>query len=230
MRPELATIAVPATANGRNMAGEDFAVAAGWGHSGSGDVVMPGQGRAVERAYTASERAALGDADPILGRTTFDIYLNRNAFWRNVPAAVWTYKLGGYQVLKKWLSYRERSVLDRALTPHEVQYFSDVARRISAMLTILGTPPPRGCGMILWACEHDESHRSLVPLRDRCSFGRFQWLISQALSVTYMAGERRLCLERNCRLPESPAHSRRRNREGPASSKGLNSQQGSAQR
>ena len=65
-----------------------------------------------------------------------------------------------------------------------------------------------------------------VPLRDRCSFGRFPWLISQALSVTYMAGERRLYLERNCRLPESPAHSRRRNREGPASSKGLNSQRG----
>ena len=61
----------------------------------------------------------------------------------------------------------------------------------------------------------------MVPLRDRCSFGRFPWLISQALSVTYMAGERRLYLERNCRLPESPAHSRRRNREGPASSKGL---------
>ena len=65
-----------------------------------------------------------------------------------------------------------------------------------------------------------------VPLRDRCSFGRFPWLISQALSVAYMAGERRLYLERNCRLPESPAHSRRRNREGPASSKGLNSQRG----
>ena len=63
LRPEIATIAVPATENGRNMAGEDFAVAAGWGHSGSGDVVMPGQGRAVERAYTASERAARGDPD-----------------------------------------------------------------------------------------------------------------------------------------------------------------------
>ena len=144
LRPGIATIAVPATADGRNMTGEDFAVSAGWGHSGSGDVVMPGQGRAVERVYTASERAALGDAAPILGRTTFDIYLNRNAFWRNVPAAVWTYKLGGYQVLKKWLSYRERSVLDRALTPHKVQYFSDVARRIAAMLTIpRHAPSPR---------------------------------------------------------------------------------------
>ena len=60
-----------------------------------------------------------------------------------------------------------------------------------------------------------------VPLRDRCSFGRFAWLISQALSVTYVAGEHRLYLERDCRLPESPAHSRRRNREEPASSKGL---------
>ena len=144
LRPGIATIAVPATADGRNMAGEDFAVAAGWGHSGSGDVVMPGQGRAVERAYTQSERAGLDDAAPMLSRTTFDIYLNRSAFWRNVPAAVWTYKLGGYQVLKKWLSYRERSVLDRALTPHEVQYFSDVARRIAAMLTIpRHAPSPR---------------------------------------------------------------------------------------
>ena len=74
--------------------------------------------------------------------------------------------------------------------------------------------------------NRDRQARTLVSLRDRCSFGRFPWLISQALSVTYMAGERRLYLERNCRLPESPAHSRRRNREGPASSKGLNSQRG----
>ena len=41
-----------------------------------------------------------------------------------------------------------------------------------------------------------------------------------------MAGERRLYLERNCRLPESPAHSRRRNREESASSKGLKGQRG----
>ena len=135
LRSETAAIAVPATTAGRNMTGEDFAVTAGWGHSGSADAVMPGQGLAVERDYTPSEQAALGDAATGLGRTTFDIYLNRDAFWRNVPAAVWTYKLGGYQVLKKWLSYRERRVLNRALAPHEVQYFADIARRIAAILT-----------------------------------------------------------------------------------------------
>ena len=62
-------------------------------------------------------------------------YLDRLGAWSNVPAAVWTYKLGGYQVLKKWLSYRERSVLDRALAPQEVQRFTEIARRIAAILT-----------------------------------------------------------------------------------------------
>ena len=133
LRPELATIAVPATAHGRNMIGADFAVTAGWGHSGSGDAVMPGQGRAVERGLTPEERAALGDTVATLGETTFDIHLNGNAFWRNVPAAVWTYRLGGYQVLKKWLSYRERGVLERAMTPQEVLDFTDTARRIAAI-------------------------------------------------------------------------------------------------
>ena len=144
LRPGLAAIAVPATADGRNMTGEHFAVTTGWGHSGSGDAVMPGQGRAVERAYTSSERTQLGDATSILGRTTFDIYLNENAFWRNVPAAVWTYKLGGYQVLKKWLSYRERGVLERALMPQEVLDLMKIARRIAAILTMpSSTLPPR---------------------------------------------------------------------------------------
>ena len=134
-RPALATIAVPATAHGRNMAGEDFAVTAGWGHFGSSDAVMPGQGRAVERVYTPSEHAALSDAAAILGPKTFDIYLNKDALWSNVPAAVWAYKLGGYQVLKKWLSYRERGVLNRSLTPREVLDFMQIARRIAAILT-----------------------------------------------------------------------------------------------
>ena len=120
LRPDIAAVAVPATLDGRNMAGDDFALTAGWGHYGSGEAVMPGQGRVVERAYTSAERAALGDALPALGETTFDVYLNHRAYWRNVPAAVWRYKLGGYQVLKKWLSYRERAILKRPLSPEEV--------------------------------------------------------------------------------------------------------------
>ena len=130
LRPEIAAIAVPSTNDGRNMTGDDFAVIAGWGHFGTGDAVMPGQGRIVERAYTPEEKSAMGDTIAALGETTFDVYLNDRAFWRNVPAVVWTYKLGGYQVLKKWLSYRDRTVLSRPLKPEEVQYFADISRRI----------------------------------------------------------------------------------------------------
>jgi Type ISP C-terminal specificity domain len=58
--------------------------------------------------------------------TTLDVYLNTDAWWSNVPEKVWAYALGGYQVIKKWLSYREQSVLGRALTPDEVAYVAEM--------------------------------------------------------------------------------------------------------
>ena len=136
LRPELAAIAVPTTADGHNMTSDDFALTAGWGHFGTGDAVMPGQGHAVERPITAAEHDALDNAAAVLGGTTFDVHLNGNSYWRNVPVAVWNYKLGGYQVLKKWLSYRESKVLGRPLIPEEVQHFTDTARRIGAVLLV----------------------------------------------------------------------------------------------
>ena len=119
------------------MDGDDFDVTMGWGHFGSGQAVMPGKGRGVERAYTSEERDAVGDAVSNLGETTLDVYLNDRAYWRNVPASVWRYKLGGYQVLKKWLSYRERKVLGRGLLPEEVQHFAEVGRRVGAILGLM---------------------------------------------------------------------------------------------
>ena len=136
LQPGLASIAVPTTANGHNMDGDDFALTVGWGHLGTGDAVMPGQGRAAERNYTDTERNTFRDAITVLGNSTLDVHLNDNAHWNNVPAAVWNYKLGGYQVLKKWLSYREQRILDRGLLPDEVQHFSDTARRIAAIVQV----------------------------------------------------------------------------------------------
>ena len=86
------------------------------------------------KSSSAPTASTLAKGSPALGAATFDIHLNDRAYWRNVPAAVWNYKLGGYQVLKKWLSYRERSILDRPLLPEEVQHFTDTARRIAAIL------------------------------------------------------------------------------------------------
>ncbi len=46
------------------------------------------------------------------------------------------YTLGGYQVIKKWLSYREASLLGRALRLDEVREVTRIARRISAILLL----------------------------------------------------------------------------------------------
>ena len=140
LRPELAAIAVPTTADGHNMAADDFALTAGWGHFGTGDAVTPGTGRSVARDYNPTERKALGNAAGALGDSTLDIHLNGNARWSNVPPGIWNYKLGGYQVLKKWLSYREHKVLGRNMHPEEVQHFTDTARRIAAILMLTARP------------------------------------------------------------------------------------------
>ena len=135
-RPELVNIAVPTATDGSAIDGDVAGLSAGWGFFGQNDAVMLGQGRVERRGYTVDERAALAGAITTLGDTTLDIYLNERARWRNVPAAVWNYQLGGYQVLKKWLSYREYKVLGRNLKPEEVQHFTNTARRIAAILML----------------------------------------------------------------------------------------------
>jgi len=90
------------------------------------------------REMTADERDGLPEsAIDILGVKTCDVWLNGRAYWRNVPLPVWLYTLGGYQVIKKWLSYREIELLGRSLSVDEVRYVTEVARRIAAIL-ILG--------------------------------------------------------------------------------------------
>ncbi len=105
---------------------------------------MPGKGKVVERDYTPEERQAIErgaqklglspeEVFPRLGERTCDVYLNDVAYWRNIPKGVWGYVVGGYQVIKKWLSYRAREVLGRPLTTEEVREVTNMARRIAAI-------------------------------------------------------------------------------------------------
>ena len=71
---------------------------------------------------------------PLLALTTYDIYLNEVAYWRNVPEKVYNYYIGGYQVIKKWLSYREKPLLGRPLTPEEAREVMNMARRLAAIV------------------------------------------------------------------------------------------------
>jgi hypothetical protein len=124
-----------------------FAITAGWGGRGQGDTVMPRRGRALERdwgpteldrlsALATAQNLTLDDALTLLGPRCVDVYLNDAAFWTAVPTNVWEYTLGGYQVLKKWLSYREEPLLGRPLHEDEARYFSQVVRRITAILLL----------------------------------------------------------------------------------------------
>ena len=115
----------------------DFAVTAGWGYEAHHGATMPGGGTYDERSRTPDEAQALPEgAIERWGDTVYDVYLNETARWRNVPSRVWAYTLGGYPVIKKWLSYREDDVLDRRLTLDEVQHVTEMTRRIAALLLL----------------------------------------------------------------------------------------------
>jgi hypothetical protein len=123
----------------------DLAITARWGIAGKGGVCMPSTGKITERDYAHDERTSIAEsagslgmsaetAIALLGETCFDVYLNDVAYWRCVPANVWRYTIGGYQVIKKWLSYRERALLGRDLKPEEARYVTEMVRRIAALV------------------------------------------------------------------------------------------------
>ena len=130
LRPEL-----KAVADLRCTGSPDFHISAGWGHGGNGGVTMPGKGKMLTRGYRPEEELEKPLLE-LLGKTTHDIYLNDTAYWRNVPENVWDYTIGGYQVLKKWLSYREHALLGRALTTEEVREVTHIARRLAALILL----------------------------------------------------------------------------------------------
>jgi len=147
LRSELKVIGSVSRVGGGPLKESELGIAAGWGHAGKGGVTMPGQGSLLEREYARTEREALargakclgiseGQVIALLGSQTFDVYLNDLAYWANVPMKVWDYTIGGYQVIKKWLSYREQKLLGRPLTRDEVRYVQEMVRRIAAILLL----------------------------------------------------------------------------------------------
>jgi hypothetical protein len=128
--------------------GLSLSISAGWGHyQEKKKIVMPGRGLGKQREFTKEEKAAIAegtaelalsaeDAIALWGGGTIDIYLNNETHWSNVPEAVWEYTIGGYQVLKKWLSYREEKVLGRPISKDEAREFTHIVRRIAALILL----------------------------------------------------------------------------------------------
>ena len=143
IREELRPIAVISRVGGGNLNPDagDLALTAGWGHAGKEGVTMPGKGKVLERPATPAEWGSFRANAPTEeaatgGSMTLDVYLNDVAYWRHIPPRVWEYTIGGYQVIKKWLSYRELALLGRALTLDEVRKVTHIARRIAALVLL----------------------------------------------------------------------------------------------
>ena len=118
-------------------AAPDLAITAGWGHGGNGKPVMPSRGRTVQRPYTPEEVQNLTpEQQAQLGPDCLDVWLNDTTYWAAIPVPVWEFYIGGYQVIKKWLSYREQSVLGRPLLPEEARYVAEMVRRLTELVLL----------------------------------------------------------------------------------------------
>lgn len=149
LEPIIRTLGVLTKVGGGNLDPDaaELAVTAGWGHAGKEGVTMPAKGRIVQRPYDKDELDALRNAAAarglslskviaLLGADTRDVYLNDVAYWKNIPANVWEYHIGGYQVIKKWLSYREQELLGRALKSEEAREVTGMARRLARVVLL----------------------------------------------------------------------------------------------
>ncbi len=139
----LSTIALPF--------GSDPQVNAGWGSvqrkPNGTRLIMPGGGLLISRDWTDVELVALSQIAErhaldvsslldVIGSSAVDIYINATSGWQAIPIRVWSYTAGGYQALKKWLSYRETDIVGRPLMGEDILHFAQTARRITEILAM----------------------------------------------------------------------------------------------
>jgi len=62
-----------------------------------------------------------GPGQQTFGDHTYDIYLNDVVFWSNIPANLWEYTIGGYQVIKKWRVRPAEAIARRQLSASEAR-------------------------------------------------------------------------------------------------------------
>ena len=86
----------------------------------------------ISAHFTDEHRAALDWLNDITDEN-FRFFRLEVGLWR-ISDSVWNYCIGGYQVIKKWLSYREESVQGRALTKDEARYVTSMVRRIASII------------------------------------------------------------------------------------------------
>jgi len=123
IRHDLRTLAVPFKVGGGQIDPDtDLLVDCGWAS-------IDKQGRVSMR----QGKVTPSGVDP---EDAIDVWINDRVCWRNIPTEIWGLTLGGYPVVNKWLSYRERVILGRPITGDELVFVSEIVRRLAALLAL----------------------------------------------------------------------------------------------
>lgn len=63
------------------------------------------------------------------------IYINKNRYFEGIPPEIWGFKIGGYQVLDKWLKDRKKANL--SLSFDDILHYQKIVVALTATLTIM---------------------------------------------------------------------------------------------
>lgn len=63
------------------------------------------------------------------------VYINPKKYFANIPKQIWEFKIGGYQVLEKWLKDRKKS--DRALSDDDIIHYQKIVVALQQTLKIM---------------------------------------------------------------------------------------------
>ena len=126
-----------------------------WGYPAARGIVQPGGGKITTHAPDNREVEALKALGCAPDTPVCDIWASENLSWSGVPLPVWEMVIGGYPVIKKWLSYRDHRVLGRALHLSEAREVENMVRRLTklwAMESALDASY-ENCASACWAWE-----------------------------------------------------------------------------
>ncbi len=70
-----------------------------------------------------------GDGDDEVTKVTYNpekqqVYINKTRYFADIPPEIWEFKIGGYQVLNKWLKDRQKA--KRSLSFDDVLHYQKI--------------------------------------------------------------------------------------------------------
>ncbi|MFM7572439.1 MAG: type ISP restriction/modification enzyme, partial [Snowella sp.] len=63
------------------------------------------------------------------------IYINPQKYFANIPKQIWEFKIGGYQVLEKWLKDRKKA--ERELSHEDIIHYQKIVVALQQTLKIM---------------------------------------------------------------------------------------------